>query len=1400
MNGFVMMRSSSAMQKFLLICVIALAGIQPGFSQSFEHVGTWAMCGKSDASSCSNANAGVETGEYFKDVALGDVDNDGDLDLWGVKLQYEVGGVEALRPIGDGIFINNFNPASPGVLNFTLKTDAFPNPIQTKRTYDGEFGDIDRDGNLDLIRPDEGEIYIVFGDGTGVFDGATAIKVHDGETIDDSVLGDINGDGYLDIVIAEYTSGATSKVFMNKGVSPWFDNNHTIFQEVDAGDAADTHSVFLADYDWDGDLDLALTGGGAVGSEDNRLYRWDGSQFVLDEKLEYPGTCDTGNPSSNCSGPATVEDILDMDGDGALDVVLGYSERGTAQQRANEGVLFGPGFNTFAKMPGSESWSTYDSRQADFDGDGQMDVVMIDFHLGGDIRVFSLQNSGNFVETTASPLGANASSGSGVGQQTAADDMLFRLSTDVGDLDNDGDLDLIVGGSMHNTVESGAAAVYRNTDNPGESWTATPDETATPVVPRIEFVDTRVLPDAGNETRDFEVTATVYDNRGRYGIAQSIRSDHPDPSVWVQISGSTDKTPMIEMGGYMYRAELSCTQLSLDATTAFTIHARDRTGFESTTNGTLQTDLGFNLTRPRAATAFSPGEIIPVGAPSSPEKFYVRVAMDPVVRELDIGDFSVSIGSIATPPLTSATIINVWRVQNEYWLLVQAPNPPTPGEILFDLEVSTTLCGQTLTAQRTGSLRYEPRPLAHQIFVMDRSGSMRDFEKMTSAQAAAALLINVTQDSEQIGAAWFSSTSDKLTPAPLMSNDTNREAVSNLIDGLMPGGATSVGLGLEEGQQLIDAITDNSAVKAIVVISDGLENTPPFWDGPPAGLGYSPPPSDPLKDKFQNGGVYDDTYIFGISVGPDASSLMQDIDADLGERGHHIHVALDPEDVAEMAFNLPLMSSAYAKAAGELSLVNRLPDAYRTAGELVRNNQRVWQSSHVASPPRQIIESTPIEQPNDSIINVNINRLGVQFPPGAFAALRHGPKILLEDDPETAFLIDDLKNATLSVNWTDPSDPLDVVLVDPDGVRVDANYAGADIRSSNRHIVYHFPLPKPGFWSIEVFSKKSLVPYVASLDGESTLTVDAFILTPQQQLEVDQEVVVMASVSDTAPIRNAQLEAAFIDSDNRPYGVALKDDGNRPDATAGDGLYTGVFVPVLGGGYSIEVRARGTSNAGAAFRRVAEQGLFVPYRDADADRLPDLWEQLHGFVIGSADAFGDPDRDGARNIVERYNHTDPRVRDTDAGGALDGVEIKLRLDPRDPADDQQAGIDSDNDKVPDIWEIIYGTDPNRADSNQDPDLDGLDNVGEWNAGANPNIADSDGDNIPDGAEVGQGSDPLDELDIEPRPADSSNSSADNGDLLDILQSKLWLIILILLIALALALILAIIFWLRSQRP
>ena len=60
--------------------------------------------------------------------------------------------------------------------------------------------------------------------------------------------------------------------------------------------------------------------------------------------------------------------------------------------------------------------------------------------------------------------------------------------------------------------------------------------------------------------------------------------------------------------------------------------------------------------------------------------------------------------------------------------------------------------------------------------------------------------------------------------------------------------------------------------------------------------------------------------------------------------------------------------------------------------------------------------------------------------------------------------------------------------------------------------------------------------------------------------------------------------------------------------------------------------------------------------DSDRDRMPDRWERRHGLSTSRDDARRDRDRDGARNVTEFRNATNPRDRDSDDDGVRDGRE------------------------------------------------------------------------------------------------------------------------------------------------
>jgi hypothetical protein len=105
-------------------------------------------------------------------------------------------------------------------------------------------------------------------------------------------------------------------------------------------------------------------------------------------------------------------------------------------------------------------------------------------------------------------------------------------------------------------------------------------------------------------------------------------------------------------------------------------------------------------------------------------------------------------------------------------------------------------------------------------------------------------------------------------------------------------------------------------------------------------------------------------------------------------------------------------------------------------------------------------------------------------------------------------------------------------------------------------------------------------------------------------------------------------------------------------------------------------------------------------------------------------AVADPDRDGLTNFTEYRAHTNPKKKDSDHDGVVDGSE------------------DWDHDGLDDATEQRAGTNPGlkdtnhngRVDAREDADHDGLNNLAEQNTANDPGDPDSDDDGVRDGAE------------------------------------------------------------------
>ncbi len=122
-------------------------------------------------------------------------------------------------------------------------------------------------------------------------------------------------------------------------------------------------------------------------------------------------------------------------------------------------------------------------------------------------------------------------------------------------------------------------------------------------------------------------------------------------------------------------------------------------------------------------------------------------------------------------------------------------------------------------------------------------------------------------------------------------------------------------------------------------------------------------------------------------------------------------------------------------------------------------------------------------------------------------------------------------------------------------------------------------------------------------------------------------------------------------------------------------------------------------------------------QDSDGDGMSDAFEDVYGF---NKDYFDDGlldfDDDGLLNMQEYYANSDPTEKDTDDDGLSDMDEYIIhRTLP--------SNEDSDNDGMPDGWEVNNELNPLFDDAYLDSDGDGVSNLDEYISGTSPSSSD-----------------------------------------------------------------------------
>ena len=259
---------------------------------------------------------------------LGDVDGDGDLDLF----LSDWGDAPPTSPGVGQLFLND------GAGSFQEAPGALPDPLQTARRgtgpIDADFVDIDDDWDLDLLLASrEGDSLLLLNDGTGRFVHDIGLPRQPGPYVYGPDACDVDRDGDLDLWLDNGAADLGEQLLLNTGDGELADHSRTIDDNL----PEDDNEVKCWDFDDDGDYDVLI---GSLSGEE-RILESDGGRF----RTLLGVAPDNRDPTLGL-------DLGDVDGDGFTDLLTAQGEG----EDWTEKLYFGVGPHADTRPPEVRAW------------------------------------------------------------------------------------------------------------------------------------------------------------------------------------------------------------------------------------------------------------------------------------------------------------------------------------------------------------------------------------------------------------------------------------------------------------------------------------------------------------------------------------------------------------------------------------------------------------------------------------------------------------------------------------------------------------------------------------------------------------------------------------------------------------------------------------------------------------------------------------------------------------------------------------------------------------------------------------------------------------------------------------------------------------------------------------